>query len=90
MLRDMADELIAAEEESCDVLLIRIESADDAMIFEDNAHLAALPVMFSADDEIALKAALMLYDGRAMIDSETAIRKDALEKIAIKYGSLVY
>ena len=88
--QDMADKLIAAEEESYDVLLIRIESADDALVFEDNAHLAALPVMFSADNEIALKAALMLYDGRAMIDSESAIKEDALEKIAAKYGSLIY
>lgn len=88
--QDMADELIAAEEESYDVLLIRIESVDDAMVFEDNARLAALPVMFSADDEIALKAALMLYDGRAMVDSESAIPPENLQKIAEKYGCLIY
>lgn len=88
--QDMADELIAAEDESHDVLLIRIETADDAMMFAENAHLAALPVMFSSDDPIALKAALMLYDGRAMIDSESAIEEAELQEIAEKYGSVLY
>lgn len=87
---DMADALLDAEDDSYDVLLIRIETADDAMIFADNAHLAALPVMFSSDNDLALKAALMLYNGRAMIDSESAIEEAELKEIAAKYGSVLY
>ncbi len=87
---DMADELLAAEEDSYDVLLVRIDSADDGMAFAENAHLAALPVMFNADQPIALKTALMLYNGRAMIDSESSIEKETLQEIAEKYGSVLY
>ena len=87
---DMSDEFIAAEEDSVDVLTIQIDTPDDSVVFAENAHLAGLPVMFRSDDELALKSALMLYNGKAMIDTNCAIEEDVLKKIAEKYGSILY
>lgn len=88
--QDMSDAFLAAEEDSFDVLQILVSTADDALVFSKNEHLAGLPVMFCSDDEIALKAALLLYNGRAMIDRESAIEETTLEEIAKKYGCVLY
>ncbi len=87
---DMSDDLIFAEDDSLDVLQIEINTPDDALMFGENQQLAGLPVMFHADDEIALKSALLLYDGRAMIDAEVAIEPEVLQEIAEKYGCIIY
>ena len=87
----MGEDLIAACEQSgCDVLKIQINSPDDALDFADNAHMATLPVMFSGDDEIAMKLAVMLYQGRALIDGTSLIDIGELKKAAQKYGAVIY
>ena len=87
----MGEDLIAACQYSgCDVLKIQINSPDDALDFADNAHMATLPVMFSGDDEIAMKLAVMLYQGRALIDGTSLIDPDELKKTAQKYGAIIY
>ena len=52
--------------------------------------MAVLPVMFSGDDEIAMKLALMLYQGRALIDRESLIDEEELKSAAEKYGAVIY
>ncbi len=87
----MGEDLIAACDNSGhDVLKIQINSPDDALDFADNAHMATLPVMFSGDDEIAVKLAVMLYQGRALIDGTSLIDSDELKKTAQKYGAVIY
>ena len=87
----MGEDLIAVCQDSgCDVLKIQINSPDDALDFADNAHMATLPVMFSGDDEIAMKLAVMLYQGRALIDGTSLIDYDELKKTAQKYGAIIY
>ena len=87
----MGEDLIAACTDSgFDVLKIQINNPDDALDFADNAHMATLPVMFSGDDEIAMKLAVMLYQGRAMIDGTSLIDPDELKKAARKYGAVIY
>lgn len=87
---DMTDELLHLEEESVDVILIRIDTIDDARDFALNAHMAKLPICFLSDDELALRLALLLYNGIAMIDSSSSIEPEELEKIARKYGGVIY
>lgn len=87
---DMTDDILELEEDSKDVILVEINTIDDAIDFSKNAHIAKLPICFSSHDEISLKLALMLYTGRAMIDSKTSIDRDKLEKIAKKYGAVIY
>ncbi|MBQ9383844.1 MAG: hypothetical protein IJT87_06370 [Ruminiclostridium sp.] len=89
--KGMGEDLIAACQDSgCDVLKIQINSPDDALDFADNAHMATLPVMFSGDDEIAMKLAVMLYQGRVLIDGTSMIDYDELKKTAQKYGAIIY
>jgi 5-methyltetrahydrofolate--homocysteine methyltransferase len=87
----MGEDLVAACDNSgVDVLKIQINNPDDVLDFADNAHMATLPVMFSGDDEIAMKLAVMLYQGRALIDSTSLIDIDELKKAAQKYGAVIY
>lgn len=87
---DMADHFVDAEEESFDVLLIEIHTEDDAKQFALNAHIATLPVCFHATSEIALERALLLYQGRCMVDSVSPIDAEMLKTLATKYGAIVY
>jgi len=43
-----------------------------------------------SDDEISLKMALMLYQGRAIIDRKSLIEPEKLEAMAEKYGAVLY
>ncbi len=85
------DEILCdASEEAVDVLKIEINTPDDAMAFIQDAHMATLPVMFSCEDDITLMLALMLYQGRALIDSECELDEGTVEKAIRKYGAVVY
>lgn len=75
---------------ACDILLVQINTCDDAIDFARNAHMATRPVMFSSENELALKMALMLYQGIALIDSTTMIPENVLKEICTKYGAVVY
>lgn len=86
----MGEDLYEACDCGFDVLKIQINSPEDAIDFAENAHMAALPVMFSGDDEIAMKLALMLYQGRALIDRESLIDEEELKSAAEKYGAVIY
>lgn len=87
---DMTDDLLELEEQSVDVILLQIHTLDDGEDFARNAHIANLPVCFYSEDEEALRHALLLYNGRAMIDSRTQIETNVLKKIAKKYGAVIY
>ena len=87
---DMGDDFFAAERDSFDVMLVSVETPDDALDFARNAPFAALPVCFQSEDPEALSRALFLYNGRAMVDSNSTIEGSRLRKIADRYGAFVY
>ena len=87
---DMEEIIADACKTSCDILLVQINSYDDAIDFAHNAHMATRPVMFSSENELALKMALMLHQGIALIDSRTMIPENVLTDICAKYGAVVY
>jgi len=87
---DMTDDFIEVEDESYDIISVEINTPDDAYAFAESDHMAELPVSFLSHDELALKTALLLYCGRAMVDSQSTIEREKLEKIAKKYGAVVY
>lgn len=89
-LPEMEDAITEACKQSVDILRVRINTADDAFDFARNAHMATIPVMFTSHNELALKMALMLYQGRALIDSDTSISQEELKDIAEKYGAVIY
>ena len=86
----MEDDIAQMCNESYDVLTVSINSPDDAIDFGRNMHMATLPVAFLSDDEISLKMALMLYQGRAIIDKKSLIEPEKLEAMAEKYGAVLY
>ena len=87
---DMEEIIADTCKTACDILLVQINTCDDAIDFARNAHMATRPVMFSSENELALKMALMLYQGIALIDSTTLIPEDVLNEICTKYGAVVY
>lgn len=87
---NMDEVLCEASDEPYDILKIRLETPDDAVAFSNEAHMASLPVMFSSEDEITIMLALMLYQGRALIDSECVLSEEKLKKAVDKYGAVIY
>lgn len=89
-LPDMEETITAACEQAVDVLRVEVNSVDEAVDFARNAHMSTLPVMFLSESEAALDEALLLYQGRALVDSTSAIPEERLKQIADKYGAVVY
>lgn len=89
-LPDMEEIISDICKTSCDILRVEINTTDDAIDFARNAHMSSLPVMFLSEDPLALKMALMLYQGIALIDSDTLIPMEELEEMCGKYGAVVY
>ena len=86
---DMADELLAAEDDEFDVITIQIDTMEDAWNFAENCHMLHKPVSFLSDSEEALEMALLMYNGRAFVDSRSNMEEDALYAIAKGYGAIV-
>lgn len=88
---DMADILLStSEENAADVIHIKINSIDEAEQFAANSHFTNLPVCFTSESPIVLERVLLLYHGRALIDSNSPIEEGLLKAIASKYGAIVY
>ena len=88
--QDMADEIFELNESSLDIITVQLNNYDDAFLFSQNSHFVSLPVMFSSSDKLALETALMLYNGRALIDRNCEIDEYALDEMEKKYGALIY
>ena len=87
---DMADELLELSDTNTDVITIEVLSPDDAYQFSQNSHMARLPIMFKSENDLALKSALLMYHGRAMVDSSSEIPEEILKTIADKYDAVIY
>ncbi|NLJ16009.1 MAG: hypothetical protein GX346_02640 [Clostridiales bacterium] len=89
---DMSDELLkySSDDSGYDIINVFIDNVDDAVSFSENQHMSDLPIMFTSSDEVALKTALLLYQGTAFVDSSMNIDESILKKAAKKYGSIIY
>lgn len=87
---DMSEALVEAADAGFDAVKVGIKSPDDANLLAMNAHMATLPVMLKSDDEALLEAALLQYQGRALVDSQCYIPEQTLISIAKRYGAVVY
>ncbi|MEG2536498.1 MAG: hypothetical protein RSA45_00990 [Hydrogenoanaerobacterium sp.] len=86
---DMTDSIKEAEDDGCDVLLVHLATNDDAYAFSQNAHMASLPVCFIAENEEALEAALIYYNGRPIIDKRSEVAPQQLKTLAEGYGAIL-
>ncbi len=73
-----------------DVIAVTITGIDDAHLMAENAHMATLPILIHCDDESVLEEALVHYQGRALVDSQSFIPPEQLIEIAAHYGAIVY
>lgn len=87
---DMADSLLDVSHESCDAVLIHLDTPDDGYRFSLNAHMIDMPVAFESESLEALENALLHYNGKALVVSTSCeIEKEDLEKVAARYGAVV-
>lgn len=86
---DMADELLEAEDNSEDVLTVQIDNVEDAYNFAENSYMLHKAVSFLSDSEEALEMALLLYNGRAFVDSRSNMDEKVLKNIAEGYGAII-
>lgn len=87
---DMTDSLLDAEDSGCDAALIQIDSLEDAQAFGENAYMLKMPAAFCSSDPQALERALLLYQGRGVLDSGGGLPREQLEGLASRYGALIY
>lgn len=88
---DMTEEILEAEDQGWDAVLVEVPTADDAYHFAQNAHMTDLPVAFLSDSEGALEMALIYYPGRALVcSSQSDLEHEVLQKIADGYGALLF
>lgn len=87
---DMADALLEASHESCDAVLIHLDTPDDGYRFSLNAHMVDMPVAFESESLEALDAALLHYNGKALVVSTSCeLEREELEEVAARYGAVV-
>ncbi|HIS70232.1 MAG TPA: homocysteine S-methyltransferase family protein [Candidatus Gallacutalibacter stercoravium] len=87
---DLADDLIDVEDEPINVAVVTVQNEDDAAILAENAGMARLPLMVSADNAQALECALRRFQGRLLVNSRCEIPFGELNAIAQKYGAIVF
>jgi len=87
---DMADDLMDAEDEGCDVISVRVDNYDDAILLGQNSHMANLPLSILSDSEEAMEFALMFCPGRNIIDSRSEMDEDTIRRLADWYGALIF
>lgn len=87
---DMADTLLEVSHDSCDAVLIHLDTPDDGYRFSLNAHMVDMPVAFESEALEALDSALLHYNGKAIVVSTSCeIEKEDLEEVAARYGAIV-
>lgn len=87
---DMTETFMRVEETSVDVITVDIVTFDDALLIGTNSYMASRPIMLRSNDLPILKAALLTYNGRAMIDSTCGISREELAAAAAEYGAFLY
>lgn len=90
---DMGEDLIEMErleDGLINAVRIHVGSVSDAMLLAEYAYMSKLPVMIQSDSPEALWEALFLYQGRALVDSQSEMEPETLRKIAAEFGAILY
>lgn len=86
---DMCDDIINAEDDGCEILVVEVSTVDDAYQFGLNCHLSRVPIALISDSDEALETALLLYNGRAIIDYLSDVPDDVKDTLARGYNALI-
>ena len=63
---------------------------DDVHLLTENSTVTRIPIAIHTDSRTLLDAALRYFQGRLIIDSNCEIDMELIERIASKYGAIVY
>jgi 5-methyltetrahydrofolate--homocysteine methyltransferase len=86
---NLADDLVSIDDDGFVAARIMVKTIDDAREFGLNAYLITMPVVLLSYDYAAMDQALMLYQGRAMIDKKSEIAPEKLEELSKRYGAII-
>lgn len=86
----LGDDLIDLDDEQVNAALVEITSMDDAIMLARSASMSRLPIAVRSDSLPILDAALRYFQGRLIIDTNCPIEKELIERIAAKYGAILY
>lgn len=87
---DMIDDILDIEDDGKKILLIDINSIDDADLFLENVHMIKMPVAIYCDDANIVEYTLKNYQGRLIVNMDCSIDKFILKNFAAKYGAIIY
>lgn len=87
---DMADDFLEVEEKGDTIALVEINNVEDADLFVENSCMARLPLAVITYDAFSLEYTLKNYQGRLILNSDSAVDKNVLESLAKKYGAILY
>ncbi len=87
---DMADDILEYEDSGYDLLPIAVETEDDVYHLSLNSHMFRLPVWLTSHSCELMQQALFEFQGRALIDSRGGLEDYELDKLAKRYGAIVY
>lgn len=86
---NLAESLMELEDDGQTAARIMIRDSEEAKELGLNAYLAPVPLMLLSDNPQALERALMLYQGRVLVDRASGFSPEELQKIAGKYGAII-
>ena len=86
---DLADRLIAAEEEG-NTALVELTQPGDIDNLLEFGGMSRLPIMLHTDRPLLLDEALRRFPGRLLVDSLCEIERPLLEDLAAQYGGILF
>ena len=86
----LSDDLIDLEDEQVNAALVLLQNMDDVHLLTENSTVTRIPIAIHTDSRTLLDAALRYFQGRLIIDSNCEIDMELIERIASKYGAIVY
>lgn len=87
---DLMEDLIGAEDEQVNAALVEVNTLDDAMLLSETSTMARLPIAVRTDSHTILDAALRYFQGRLIVDSNCQLDRELIDRLAAKYGAIVY
>ena len=87
---DLGEAFIDLDDENVSVALVHVNTIEDADILIENSGMARIAIDVVASDSKVLEYTLKNFQGRLIIDSESNIDKKILNKLAKKYGAIIY
>lgn len=86
---DLADDADDAEDDGAQGILLRISDEDALDCFLEACHSLTLPVALDAASPELMEAALISYNGRAVLAADSALDAAFTEKMAALYGLML-